>query len=143
MLNLQQVFLSISSNLYYRYNKSQPSKQKVIRYSYTLFSQSHFWVEQQRGRKEGGGGYRDLAASKIETFVIIVYLSKPLTISAKGSILDITRGPDPYQKSDSITLFTLLERSFEKKLIRGNFTKISALAYSGHFYANTSIDTLN
>ena len=65
-----------------------------------------------------GEGYRDLAASKIETFVIIVYFWKPLTITAKGSILDITEDPDPHQKSVSVTLFTLPETSFEKKLIR-------------------------
>ena len=67
------------------------------------------------GRIAGRRGSRNLAASKIETFAIIVY---SLTIIEKGSILDTTGVPDLPVKCVSITLFTLLKRSFKKKFIR-------------------------
>ena len=109
----------------------------------TINLNHQFWVEQQRRRKERGGGYRDLAASKIETFAVIVYFWKLLTIAAKGPILDITGGPDPQLKSVSITLFTLLERSFEKKLIRRALKIITFAFYYFNEYVVVTLTVSN
>ena len=70
------------------------------------------------GRIAGRRGSSNLAASKIETFAVIVCFWKPLTIIAKGSILDTTGVPDLPVKCVSVTLFTSLKRSFKKKFIR-------------------------
>ena len=44
---------------------------------------------------ESRGGSRDAAVSKMERFVIVVNVCKPLTIITKRSILDVAAGLDP------------------------------------------------
>ena len=99
-----------------------------------LFCQYPFSVEQQ-----GRGGSSNLAASKVETFAIIVYFQKPLSIIAKGSILDMKEVPDPPVKCLSITLFTLFKRSLLKKLMR----RVLKTAFAFYQFNEYVIVTLN
>ena len=99
-----------------------------------LFSQYPFSVEQQ-----GRGGSSNLAASKVETFAIIVYFWKPLSIIAKGSILNMKEVPDPPVKCLSITLFTLFKRSLLKKLMR----RVLKTAFAFYQFNEYVIVTLN
>ena len=53
------------------------------------------------------------------------------------------KGPDPHLKSVSITLFTLLERSFEKKLIRRALKIITFAFYYFNEYVVVTLTVSN
>ena len=124
MLNLsryfcpyQAIFVTVNVS---DFNKSQLSKDILTSYSLRDWDRI---VDRILGRiverKEGEGRRLQRPCSiKDRNLCDNSLFLEAINYYCKGIHLRYNRGPDPHQKSVSVTLFTLPETSFEKKLIR-------------------------